>query len=113
MRLERNGIRMWLPYEEGVLDPHDDITDVEVILADGRRYVPTFCTPKMLERQLTRDNPRVFSELKYSYWEQDLIIVLDLSPEGIMNAVEELVRTGLLERACRLCPPESEEEPSS
>lgn len=86
--------RLWIEAEEwapGEWDPTDDVTDAVVTLADGSRWVASFCTFSHL--QALRANCAESGEClggKY-LWASDLILVDDTSRPSLEAVVRDLI----------------------
>ena len=78
---------------QNIIDPTDDNVDVEVLSADGGRYVATFFTIKNIRTLL--ESYKVSGECQQGlyFWSSDLIIVEYLSDENIRKVVDDLWRT--------------------
>lgn len=86
--------QLWIEAEEwapGEWDPADDVTDAVVTLADGTRWVASFCTFTHLAR--LRANCAESGEClggKY-LWASDLILVDDTSRASLEAVVRDLL----------------------
>jgi hypothetical protein len=92
----------------GEWDPEDDNLDVEVHLDDGRRFCPTFFTPRNLQTLL--DGHRASGEFPAGryFFASDLIVIERLTREAIREALEALVQSGEIAEACRELGPAEE-----
>ena len=103
---------LWIEAEEwapGEWTPADDVTDVRVTLADGSRWLATFCTFSHLPT--LRANCATTGEClggKY-LWASDLILIDDTSRASIDEVVRELIAVDELRSA--FSPEEDDAEP--
>jgi hypothetical protein len=94
--------QLWIEAEEwapGEWDPSDDVTDAVVTLADGTRWVASFCTFAHLATP--RANCAASGEClggKY-LWASDLILVDDTSRPSLEAVVRDLLAHGELRSA--------------
>ena len=101
----------WAP---GQWEPTNDVTDAVVTLADGSRWVATFCAFAHVE--VLRRNCAASGEcLSGKYlWASDLILVDDTSRASLEAVVADLIEREELESACSELHPDdpdpSEEE---
>ena len=86
----------WAP---GAWNPGDDVTDATVTLADGTRWVATFCAFAHVET--LRANCAASGEnLGGKYlWATDLILVDSTSRQSIDAVVRDLLAAGMLQSA--------------
>jgi hypothetical protein len=91
-----------------VWQPLDDVTDAIVTLADGSRWIATFCAFAHLPT-LRRNCAESGECLGGKYlWASDLILIDDTSRPSIEAAVQDLLHTGELRSAFRECEADSD-----
>lgn len=91
-------------------DVLDDNADVQVELADGKRYVATFFTIANIQRIMKKDEgPGECLHGTY-FWCSDMLIVKDLRPETIEASIQDLLKQEEFEHVFLLCPPREERE---
>jgi hypothetical protein len=99
---------MWLAAEQsepGTYDPADDLTDAIVTLADGTRWVASFCSyahVDTLRRHLAASGDCLGGRY---LWLSDLILIKDTSRATIEAVTRDLLRTGAFRSAFDQCPP--------
>ena len=102
---------VWIEAEEwapGQWTPRDDVTDAIVTLADGTRWVATFCAFDHVSG--LRGNCAQNGEcLNGKYlWASDLILIDDTSRASIEAAVRDLLASGELRSAFSKCEADSD-----
>lgn len=89
----------WKPIDH-IDNKDDDAIDVEIILEDGSRYVPTFFTLKRLTRLMQGYrkigvDAEPGEETMYAngvyFWDHDMVIVHELTAEAIEATVRDLL----------------------
>ena len=102
---------LWIEAEHwgpGEWQPADDVTDAIVTLADGTRWIATFCAFAHLAT-LRRNCSESGECLSGKYlWAPDLILIDETSRPSIEAAVQDLLRAGELRSAFRECDAESD-----
>lgn len=80
-------------------DLESDNIDVYVTLSDGQKYTATFFTLSNIKRIL--DRYRKSGECAYGkyFWASDMIIIENINPLTIREAVNDLLRTEEFESA--------------
>lgn len=105
--------QLWIEAEEwapGEWDPADDVTDAVVTLADGSRWVASFCTFAHLAT--LRSNCAESGEClggKY-LWASDLILVDDTSRSSLEAVVRDLIEQDELRSAFSEAGEDEDEE---
>lgn len=78
----------------GIANPLDDNIDIEVKMADGRRFVATFFTIQNIVTIMRRYE--VTGECKNGlyFWASDMVILRELTEHSIRATVQDLVDSG-------------------
>ena len=83
-----------------ITDRDDDIVDVEIVLEDGARYIPTFFTLKAVNTIMRRNaeygaDAEPGEETPYAhgvyFWAHDMVIVNELTSEVIESTIHDLL----------------------
>ena len=102
---------VWIEAEEwgpGQWTPRDDVTDAIVTLADGTRWVATFCAFDHVAT-LRRNCAATGECLGGKYlWASDLILIDDTSRPSIEAAARDLLASGELRSAFSPCEVDSD-----
>src|SRR5262245_41929366 len=81
-------------------DPYDidnGNVDVEVELADGRRFGATFFTLRNIQKQMEQDRAAGTCGGGQYFSCRDLVVVRNVAPSTIEGAVESMIREGTIE----------------
>ncbi len=84
-----------------LVDETDDNVDVYVTLADGRKYVATFFTPRNVERLMGEFGQSGECGFGSYFWAADMILISSLSRVSVRNAVRDLMSHHEFESAFR------------
>ena len=87
-KIMRSGYTMTII--QGVSDPICDVVDVEVVLENGDRYIPTLVTLEWIRQFWQRQDPNSLQS-KW-YWEVDFVVVKQLTREIIIGVIDEMVQ---------------------
>lgn len=103
VRTEKYAIRTYVDLT--YVDEYDDNIDLEVILADGRRFGATFFTPENIRSLMEKWRATAENTCKYGlyFWCVDMVIVSKLTLEVIAETVEYLMQKGEFEQAFQKC----------
>jgi hypothetical protein len=82
-----------------VWDPMQDNVDVEVRLADGRRFGATFFTLHNLERLFEKNRTTGECAAGLYLWATNMILVRELSIEAVKTTVRDLMTNGEFDKA--------------
>ena len=82
-----------------VWDTVVDNVDVEVVMADGRRFGATFFTMQNIERLFEKNRATGECRAGLYLWAANMILVHQLSMEVIDETVQDLLENGELESA--------------
>jgi hypothetical protein len=82
-----------------VWDPIEDNVDVEVRLADGRRFGATFFTLRNVERLFAKNRATGECSGGLYLWATNMIIVRELSIEAMKTIVRDLMSNGEFDKA--------------
>lgn len=103
--------KLWLSsdcWEEGSHKPEDDCVDVAVTVADGTRWVATFCSFQHVQTLRSRW-ARSGECLSGRYvWMTNMILVVDTSRQTIEHVIQDLLASGEFKRALAQLERESE-----
>lgn len=99
MEKEHIGFAVWLEFEEGDpdnWDKFDELANIQVDLADGRKYGINVWTYKFLETLISLDK-KSGEKLSGLYQCPPDLLVEELTRECITNSIEDLLKKGNLE----------------
>ena len=82
-----------------VWDPSLDNIDVEVVMADGRRYGATFFTLRNIERLFDKNRETGECQSGLYLWAANMILVRELSFDVIHRTVDDLIASGEFEQS--------------